>query len=360
MGHEALPRCSERTFRLGPGQAPAKTKFVTSFIGAYLFFLCFLILATLPPAAAQQPKKIPRIGIITIAASPSDPVVDLRVDAFRRGLRDLGYVEGKDVTIEYRFTEGRENRLRQFVSELVQLKVDLILTSGTAVTLAAKNGTTTIPIVFTSVDDPVAFGLVGSLGRPGGNITGLTSGAGPGLYGKRLEFLKESFPKLSRVAVLWDTNDPGSVINVKAMESPARSLSLRLQSVEMQQPSDLEQAFSAMKREHAEALVTILGSLVISQRSRIVDLAAKSRLATMSAESRWPEVGGLMSYGPDYADIYRRAATYADKILKGAKPADLPVEQPRKFELVVNLKTAKQIGLTIPPTVVGRADKVIK
>src|SRR5439155_4165537 len=315
-----------------------------------------LVLTLVTRNEAQQLKKIPRIGYLSIASSSSDPVGALRVDAFRQGLRDLGYVEGKTITIEYRFSEGREDRLRQFISELVHLKVDVILTSGTAVTLATKNATSTVPIVFTAVDDPVAFGLIDSLGRPGGNITGLTSGAGPGLYGKRLEFLKESFPRLSRVAVLWNPDDPGSVINVRGMEAPARSLSLKLQSVEMREPNDLEQAFSAMKREHAEALVTILGALVGGQRSRIVDLAAKSRLATMSAESRWTEAGGLMSYGASYPDLYRRAATYVDKILKGAKPADLPVEQPTKFEFVINLKTAKQIGLTIPPNVLARSD----
>jgi len=319
-----------------------------------------LVLTLVTRNEAQQPKKIPRIGYLSIASSSSDPVGALRVDAFRQGLRDLGYVEGKTITIEYRFSEGREDRLRQFISELVHLKVDVILTSGTAVTLATKNATSTVPIVFTAVDDPVAFGLIDSLGRPGGNITGLSSGAGPGLYGKRLELLKESFPKVSRVAVLWNPDDPGSVINMRGMEAPARSLSLKLQSVEMREPNDLEQAFSAMKREHAEALVTILGALVGGQRSRIVDLAAKSRLATMSAESRWTEAGGLMSYGASYPDLYRRAATYVDKILKGAKPADLPVEQPTKFEFVINLKTAKQIGLTIPPNVLARADKVIR
>ena len=319
-----------------------------------------LVLTLVTRNETQQPKKIPRIGYLSIASSSSDPVGALRVDAFRQGLRDLGYVEGKTITIEYRFSEGREDRLRQFISELVHLKVDVILTSGTAVTLATKNATSTVPIVFTAVDDPVAFGLIDSLGRPGGNITGLTSGAGPGLYGKRLEFLKESFPRLSRVAVLWNPDDPGSVINVRGMEAPARSLSLKLQSVEMRELNDLEQAFSVMKSERAEALITVLTGVLASQRKRIVDFAAKSRLAIMSAESRWTEVGGLMSYGPDYADLYRRAATYVDKILKGAKPADLPVEQPTKFEFIINLKTAKQIGLTIPPNVLARADKVIK
>ena len=322
-----------------------------------LLALGALLLVLSVRAEAQQPKKVPSIGYLS-TGSPSSSTQT--IEAFRQGLHELGYAEGKNITIEYRFAEGREDRLRQFASELVRFKVDVIFVSATVATLATKNATTMIPIVFTIVDDPTAFGLIDSLGHPGGNITGLTSGAGPGLYGKRLELLKESFPRVSRVAALWNPDDPGSVVNVRGMETPARSLSLKLQSVEMRDPNDLQQAFSAMKRERAEALVTILGALVGSQRSRIVDLAAKSRLATMSAESRWTEAGGLMSYGPDYADLYRRAATYVDKILKGAKPAELPIEQPTKFEFVINLKTAKQIGLTIPQSVLYRADKIIK
>src|SRR5437870_6504406 len=322
-----------------------------------LFALGALLLVLSVRAEAQQPKKVPSIGYLS-TGSPSSSTQT--IEAFRQCLHELGYAEGKNITIEYRFAEGREDRLRQFASELVRFKVDVIFVSATVATLATKNATTMIPIVFTIVDDPIAFGLIDSLGHPGGNITGLTSGAGPGLYGKRLELLKESFPRVSRVAALWNPDDPGSVVNVRGMETPARSLSLKLQSVEMRDPNDLQQAFSAMKRERAEALVTILGALVGSQRSRIVDLAAKSRMATMSAESQWTEVGGLMSYGASYPDLYRRAATYVDKILKGANPADLPVEHPTKFEFIVNLKAAKQIGLTIPPNVLARADKVIR
>ena len=327
-----------------------RKKFFALTLSTMLFALCF-------PAYAQQAKKAPRIGYLS-NSSPS--AARETVGAFRQGLRDLGYIEGQNIVFEYRWGEGNIDRFPILVAELVRLKVDAIVTGGTLAALAAKKATTTIPIVMSTVDDPVAFGLVDSLGRPGGNITGLTSGAGPGLYGKRLELLKETFPRVSRVAVLWNPDDPGSVINMRGMEAPARSLSLKLQSVEMREPNDLEQAFSAMKRERAEALVTILGALVGGQRSRIVDLAAKSRMATMSAESQWTEVGGLMSYGASYPDLYRRAATYVDKILKGANPADLPVEQPTKFEFIVNLKAAKQIGLTIPPNVLARADKVIR
>jgi ABC-type uncharacterized transport system substrate-binding protein len=326
-------------------------------IVVWLVTLVTLSLASFRLAKAQQTKKVPRIGFLS-SSSPSS--ARETIGAFRQGLRDLGYIEGQNIAIEQRYAEGVTERLPNLATELVRLKVDVILTPGTADTLATKNATTTIPIVMSNVDDPVAFGLIDSLARPGGNITGLSSGAGPGLYGKRLELLKESFPRVSRVAVLWNPDDPGSVINVRGMEAPARSLSLKLQSVEMREPKDLEQAFSAMKRERAEVLVTILSALVGSQRSRIVDLAAKSRLATMCVESQWVGAGGLMSYGPSYSELFRRAATYVDKILKGAKPADLPVEQPTKFEFVINLKTAKKIGLTIPPNVLVRADKVIR
>ncbi len=325
-------------------------------IRSALIFFGLLLLALSFPAEAQQAKKVPSIGYLS-TGSPSS--ARQTIEAFRQGLHELGYAEGKNITIEYRFAEGREDRLRQFASELVHRKVDVIFTGGIVATLATKNTTTTIPIVFIAVD-PVAFGLFDSLGRPGGNITGLTSGAGPGLYGKRLELLKESFARVSRVAVLWNPDDPGSVVNVRGMEAPARSLSLKLQSVEMREANDLQQAFSAMKRERAKALVPILGALVGSQLSRIVDLAAKSRLATMCAESQWVDAGGLMSYGPNYRDLWRRAATYVDKILRGAKPADLPVEQPTKFEFVINLKTAKALNLTIPQSVLYLADKVIK
>jgi len=324
----------------------------------WLVALVTLSLTSFRLAKAQQAKKVPSIGYLS-SSSPSS--TRETVGAFRQGLRDLGYIEGQNIVFEYRWGEGRNiDRFPILAAELVRLKVDVIVTGGTLAAIAAKKATTTIPIVMSTVDDPVAFGLIDSLAHPGGNITGLTSGAGPGLYGKRLELLKESFPRVSRVAALWNPDDPGSVINMRGMDMPARSLSLKLQSVEMRDPNDLQQAFSAMKRERAEALVTILGGLVGSQRSRIVDLAARSRLATMSAESQWVGAGGLMSYGPSYPDLYRRAATYVDKILKGTKPANLPVEQPKKFEFVINLKTANQIGVTIPQSVLYRADKVIK
>ena len=314
-----------------------------------------LVVFTLPFAAeAQQTGKVPRIG--WLAAGPN-PALD---EAFRQGLRELGYVEGKNIVVEYRSAEAFD-RLPSLAAELVRLKVDVIFAAAGAQTaFAAKKATTTIPIVMVPVADPVGFGLADTLARPGGNITGPSAGSGPELQGKRLELLKETFPKVARVAVLWTPDNPGSVVNKRAAEAPARSLSIKLQSVEVRTSADLEQAFSAMRRERAEALVTINSPLLVSHLKRIVDLAAKSRLPTVHMESRWVEGGGLMSYGPSYPDLYRRAAIYVDKILKGANPSELPIEQPTKFEFAVNLKTAKALGLTIPPSLLLRADRIIE
>jgi ABC-type uncharacterized transport system substrate-binding protein len=312
--------------------------------------LVAVVLLTLAVIAeAQQPGKAPKLGWL---ASPG--VTPGFYEAFRQGLRELGYVEGKNIVIEHRGAE-KVDQLPSLAAELVRLKVDVIFASGGSQSaLAAKNATTTIPIVMSNVDDPVVFGLVASLARPGGNITGLSATPGLGLEGKRLELLKESFPKVSRVAVLLNPNHPFALRFKTEYEAAAQPLGIRLQSLEMREPAELDQAFSAAKRERAEVLVTINSPLVSSQLKRIVDLAAKSRLPTMHQESRWVEVGGLMSYGTDYAGLYRRAAVYVDKILKGTQPAALPVEQPKKFELVINLKTAKQIGLTIPQSVLYR------
>jgi putative tryptophan/tyrosine transport system substrate-binding protein len=319
------------------------------------FALCAVLLALSFPSGAQQPGKVPRLGWL---ASPG--VTSGFYEAFRQALRELGYVEGKNIVIEYRRAE-KTDHLPSLAAELVRLKVDVIFASGgSQAALAAKNATTTIPIVMSNVDDPVAFGLVASLARPGGNITGLSATPGLGLEGKRLELLKESFPKLSRVAALLNPNHPFALRFKTEYETAAQPMGIRLQPLEMREPTDLEQAFSAAKRERAEVLVTINSPLVTSQLKRIVDFAAKSRLPTMHQESRWVEAGGLMSYGTDYASLYRRAATYVDKILKGTKPVDLPVEQPTKFELIINLKTAKQISVTIPQSVLYRADKVIR
>jgi putative ABC transport system substrate-binding protein len=315
-----------------------------------------LLLALFTIADAQQQSgKIPRLGWLV-----SPGVTPGFYEAFRQGLRELGYVEGKNIVIEHRRAE-KTNQLPSLATELVRLKVDVIFASGGSQSaLAAKSATATIPVVMSNVDDPVAFGLVANLDRPGGNITGLSATPGLGLEGKRLELLKESFPKVSRVAALLNPNHPFALRFKTEYDVAAQPLGIKLQTLEVREPADLEQVFSAAKKERAEVLVTINSPLVSSQLRRIVDLAAKHRLPTMHQESRWAEAGGLMSYGTDYSGLYRRAAIYVDKILKGAKPADLPVEQPTKFELVINLKTAKQIGVTIPPNVLARADRVIR
>ena len=307
-------------------------------------------------AEAQQPKKVYRIGFL---GGSSASAYARFIEAFRQGLRDLGYEDGQNITIDYRYGEGKRDRLPDLSAELVRLRVDVIVVSGALAISALKNATKTIPIVMTTVEDPVAQGFVASLARPGGNITGLTNLA-PELSGKRLELLKETISKVSRVAVLWDPSTPGSAVTFKETQVVAPALSVQLQSLEVRNSNDFEGAFRAATTERAGALIVLQSLLTNAHRQRIVDLAVNNRLPAMYTQTEYVEVGGLMSYAPSYTDIYRRAAVYVDKILKGAKPADLPVEQPTKFELVINLKTAKQIGLTIPPNVLARADKVIK
>ena len=313
--------------------------------------LCALLVALSFPAQAQQAKKIPRIGLLANSRQES-------YHAFRQGLRELGYIEGKNIFIEARYADAKPERLANLAADLARLKVDIIMARGGQSVRAAKNATNIIPIVMIAVSDPVALGFVASLPRPEGNVTGLSTQA-PELGGKRLELLKEIVPKLSRVAVLGDHKSPGYDAQKKEIEIAAPALGLKLQIVEPG-PDDLEKVFSAMTKEHAGALVVLQGPLTGSYRKRIVDLAAKSRLLATYYASEFVEIGGLMSYGTSIADLYRRAAVYVDKILKGTKPADLPIEQPTKFELVINLKTAKQIGLTIPPSVLARADRVIR
>jgi putative ABC transport system substrate-binding protein len=317
------------------------------------FSLTALFYAFCLPVWAQQPAKVPRIGYLTATS-----LVTARTEAFRDGLRELGYVEGKNIVIEWRSAEGNSDRERALAAELVRLKVDIIVSGGSSSTRLVKEATSTIPIVMAQVGDPVGSGFVASLARPGGNITGLSTQA-PELGGKRLELLKEIVPKLSRVAVLGDRNSPGYDPQKREIEVAAPALGLKLQIVESG-PKDLESAFSTITKERAGALIVLQGPLTGSYRKQIVEFAVKSRLLTTYPESEFVEIGGLMSYGTSVADLYRRAAVYVDKILKGAKPADLPVEQPKKFEFIINLKAAKQIGLTIPPNVLVRADKVIK
>jgi putative tryptophan/tyrosine transport system substrate-binding protein len=304
------------------------------------------------PAEAQQPDKIHRIGMV-LGGSPY-------VDAFREGLRALGYIEGKNVVIEYRYTEGKPDRYSEFLAELVRLKVDVIIADGSGVAAAAKKTTSTIPIVMTSSTDPVGQGLIISLARPGGNVTGLTSVTGE-LGGKLLELLKEIIPKLTRLAIVLQGDTPVNELFLKEAEGSARALGVQLISVVVRGPKDYEGAVRGASKNGANALYSRLGpSPSSADRRHFMQLAAKSRLATVSTRREDAEAGGLLSYARDPRESYRRAATYVDKILKGTKPADLPVEAPTKFDLVINLKTAKQIGLTIPPNVLARADKVIK
>ena len=314
-----------------------------------------IVLAVAVVAEAQEPKKVPRIGFLNTA---SRTIASARMEAFRQGLRDVGYVEGQNIIIEYRYAEGKTDRLPDLAGELVRSKVDVIVAGTTISIQAAKNATKTIPIVMATSVDPVASGFVVSLARPGGNITGLSQ-MSPELGGKRLELLKDALKKLSVVAVLHD-GGAGQEVQMKEMETSARALGVRLQPVKVEGPNDLETAFSVMVREHASAFIGLTSPVFFFHRGRIADLAANNRLPAIYPGSEFVDAGGLMSYGPNIFENYRRAATYVDKILKGAKAADLPVEQPTKLELVINLKTAKQIGVTIPPSVLARADRVIK
>jgi putative ABC transport system substrate-binding protein len=307
-------------------------------------------------AEAQQPKKVARIGYLTANSYAAELP---RLEPFRQGLRALGYVEGQNIVIEFRHTDGKFEQLPNVAAELVRLKVDVLVANTTNAALAAKNASRTIPIFFIGVSDPIAAGLVDSLARPGGNITGLTNIA-PMLAGKRLELLKETVPTLSRVAVLWDPENPGSTPQWKESQLAAKELGLTLYSMEVSSADKYESAFKEATNARSAALAVTLNPLANSNQKRIVDLAAKNRLPAIYARGDYVDSGGLMSYGPNFAADGRDAARLVDKILKGAKPADLPVEQPTKFEFVINLKTAKQIGLTIPPNVLARADKVIK
>jgi putative ABC transport system substrate-binding protein len=316
--------------------------------------LATLMLSSLYPVHAQQPGKVPRIGFLTSGAARRDSS-----EAFRQGLGELGHVEGKNVLIEYRYTEGGSQPLSELAEELVRLNVDVIVTIATEPSLAAQRATKTIPIVMGGGGDPVGVGLVASLARPGGNITGVTT-TSVDLSAKRLELLKELTPKISPVAVLWIPTATGNKLQMKETEAAAYSLELHLQPAGVEGPNDFESAFSAINRGKARSLIVLGSPMFASHRARIVDLVAKSRLPAIYPTSVYVDAGGLMSYGNNLNVVYRRAAVYVDKILKGAKPADLPVERPMKFELVINLKTAKQIGLTIPGSVLYRVDRVIK
>ena len=316
--------------------------------------LCAMLLALYVSAQAQQPGRIPRIGLLPSSGDANNPGIEVR--AFQQRLRDLGYIEGKNVLIDYRYAEGKADRIQSLVAELVQLKVDVLVVGSPGAVQEAKQATKTIPIVMVITQDPVAAGYINSLARPGGNITGVTRLTRE-LAGKRLELLKEAVPTTSRVGILWS----GSGGGFKGYEAAAQTLKIPFQSLEVRTPNrDLEGVFQAAKKGRANALIAVSNIRLTGYHKRIVDLAIKNRLPSMYETDRWVEAGGLMSYGADDADSFQRAAVYVDKILKGTKPADLPVEQPTKFEFVINLKTAKALNLTIPQSVLFRADRVIK
>jgi putative tryptophan/tyrosine transport system substrate-binding protein len=315
-----------------------------------------VLLAVAVMAEAQQPTKIPRIGYLS-ATSPSANLA--RIEAFRQGLRELGYVEGKNIVIEWRYAEGKLDHVRELAAELVRLKVDVIVTAGPASTRPAKEATLTTPIVMAQVNDPVGNGFVASLARPGGNITGLATLA-PEISGKQLELLKEIVPGLSRVAVLGTSTEPGIAQLLRETERAAGAFGVKLQYLDVLDPKDIETAFRAASKGRAEAVLMLASPIFNAHRTHITELAIKSRLPAIYPQTEYMEAAGLIYYGASTSDLFGRAATYVDKILKGRKPADLPVEQPTKFELIINLKAAKQIGLTISPNVLARADKVIK
>jgi putative ABC transport system substrate-binding protein len=325
-------------------------------VGVFALAVAFTLCGAV--VAAQQPGKIFRIGFLDPSTASGSAVL---VDAFRQGLSKLGWIEGKNIAIEYRFAEQKPERLPELAADLARLKVDLIVVSGTPPALAAKNATTAIPIVMTNTPDPVGLGLVASLARPRGNVTGLAA-LGPELNTKRLEILKDAVPKLARVGLLWrPVVNVGQDLQLKELRSAALALNLKLEEIDTQvDAKDLESVFQTAKQKRVGAVMTTTGRRFFAERKRIVELAGKYRLPAIYFQKEFVDEGGLMSYGVDFDDLYRRAAVYVDKILKGAKPADLPVQQATKFEFVINLKAAKQIGLTIPVNVLERADKVIR
>jgi len=330
---------------------------------AFIGTLAGSLLAAPLAAEVEQAGKVPRIGVLSpgspsgVGRNPSDLAVLFA--AFREGLRELGYVEGQNIKIESRWAEGNYDRLPGLAADLVRLKVDVIVTYGTPASQAAKRATGTIPIVMAAIIDPVASGLVTSIARPGGNLTG-QSMMSPDLVAKQLEILKEAVPKVSRVAVLWNPANAGNAPQVRHAQDAAGALGVRLQSLGAKGPSEIDSAFTAMTSEQAGAVIVLVDAMLQENRTRITDLAARNRLPAVYGLSEYAEAGGLLAYGPNRLGMFRHAVTYVDKILKGAKPGDLPIEQPQTFELIVNLKTAKALGVTIPPSLLQRADQVIE
>ena len=319
-------------------------------------FATLVIAFALCGAVGAQPTKIPRIGYVTAS---SRSTVQARVEAFQQGMRELGYVEDKNIAIEWRYGDGKPDRVPELVAELVRLKVDVIVTGGPSTNRAAKDATVTIPIVMAYDNDPVGNGFVASLARPGGNITGLSTLA-PEISGKQLELLKETVPQLSSVAVLGNSTNPGNAQSLKELELAARALKLKLQYLDVKDPKDIETAFRAAAKGRAGAVLVLASSFFNSHRTQVIELAVKGRLPAIYPYPEYMDDGGLMYYGTNYNDLFRRAATFVDKIFKGRPPTELPVEQPMKFEFIVNLKAAKAIGLTVPPNVLVRATRVIR
>jgi putative tryptophan/tyrosine transport system substrate-binding protein len=322
--------------------------------------LCAILLALCSSAQAQQLKKVPLVGVLSGRGAPTPTTPDRNADAFRRGMQDLGYIEGENILLDYRYTEGKPGSISSFVAEFVQLKVDVLVATAPSAILAAKQATKAIPIVMVTTTDPVATGIVDSLARPGGNITGVTRLTRE-LGGKRLELLTELVPGISRVGVLSVTTSTATGNALEYYEAAARGLKIQLQSLQVRGPNpDLDGAFRDAAKRRVSALITATNRVLLPYTRKIADLAIKNRLPSMYEAGQYVEAGGLISYSANEAESFRRAATYVDKILKGRKPSDLPVEQPTKFELIINLKAAKQIGLTIPPNVLVRADRVIR
>jgi putative ABC transport system substrate-binding protein len=324
-----------------------KKKIITLALSALLFALCV-------SAQAQQLVKMQRVCFLSSRAG-----IEVREDAFKQGLHELGYYEGKNISLEWRFAKGDASQIPALASELIQAKCDVLVAAGTEATKELKSATTTIPVVFTVASDPVGAGLVASLSRPGSNVTGLSLDA-PGLNGKRIEILKEAFPRLSRIGVLYHRASPASKVFLTEIEPAARALKVQLKAHGVETANEIDAAFKTMSKERVDGLVGLPSVFLTSLRKQTVELAAKHRLPAIYDDRIIVEDGGLMSYGPDITDLYRRSATFVHKILKGAKPGALPVEQPTKFEFVINLKSAKQISLTIPPNVLARADRVIR
>ena len=320
------------------------------------WLLATFFVATASLAAAQQPKQVPRIGFLGNSTAALEANL---IGPFHDGMRALGYIEGQNIAIEYRWAEGKYERFPELIGELVGLKVEIIVTAGTPAAVAVKKAAPTIPLVMIAVGDPIGTGLMASLAQPGGNITGLSSIA-VDLEGKRLELLREAIPKLSHVAVFSNPANAFHVLSEKEVQTAARAFGIKLSSLGVQSPEQFDKAFATIRKVHPGALFVLADRLFLHNRARMMDFAVQNRLPGVYPYQELVEAGGLMSYGPSYSDMHRRAATFVDKILKGRKPSDLPVEQPMKFEFVINLKVAKQIGLTIPPNMLARADRVIR